>query len=91
MFFLYAPRRVNCLECAHSDDGDRRPIFPLFSSLKPKIYWMLDELGGMIRLESEGGEDGLMYRKNKDSEKTGARARNAPLGAYCYALTNKRT
>ena len=32
-----------------------------------------------------------MYRKNKDSEKTGARARNTPFGAYCYALTNKKT
>ena len=31
----------------------------------------------------------LMFRKNKNSEKTGARARNTPFGAYCYALTNK--
>nr|VFK36844.1 MAG: hypothetical protein BECKSD772F_GA0070984_100631 [Candidatus Kentron sp. SD]VFK40658.1 MAG: hypothetical protein BECKSD772E_GA0070983_100822 [Candidatus Kentron sp. SD] len=30
-----------------------------------------------------------MFRKNKGSEKTGARARNTPFGAYCYALTNK--
>nr|VFK80156.1 MAG: hypothetical protein BECKSD772D_GA0070982_108816 [Candidatus Kentron sp. SD] len=30
-----------------------------------------------------------MFRKNKNSEQTGARARNTPFGAYCYALTNK--
>nr|VFK37177.1 MAG: hypothetical protein BECKSD772F_GA0070984_101137 [Candidatus Kentron sp. SD]VFK39689.1 MAG: hypothetical protein BECKSD772E_GA0070983_10043 [Candidatus Kentron sp. SD] len=29
-----------------------------------------------------------MYLKNKGSEKTGARARNTPFGAYCHALTN---
>nr|VFK79729.1 MAG: hypothetical protein BECKSD772D_GA0070982_106210 [Candidatus Kentron sp. SD] len=29
------------------------------------------------------------YRKNKDSEKTGARARNTPFGTYCYALANQ--
>nr|VFK78139.1 MAG: hypothetical protein BECKSD772D_GA0070982_10086 [Candidatus Kentron sp. SD] len=31
----------------------------------------------------------LMSRKNKDSGKTGVRARNTPFGDYCYALTNK--
>nr|VFK38035.1 MAG: hypothetical protein BECKSD772F_GA0070984_102028 [Candidatus Kentron sp. SD]VFK42759.1 MAG: hypothetical protein BECKSD772E_GA0070983_101928 [Candidatus Kentron sp. SD] len=37
------------------------------------------------------GDEGSfsMYRKDKDSEKNGARARNTPFGAYCYALTNK--
>nr|VFK39089.1 MAG: hypothetical protein BECKSD772F_GA0070984_103310 [Candidatus Kentron sp. SD]VFK44622.1 MAG: hypothetical protein BECKSD772E_GA0070983_10417 [Candidatus Kentron sp. SD]VFK80547.1 MAG: hypothetical protein BECKSD772D_GA0070982_11267 [Candidatus Kentron sp. SD] len=33
----------------------------------------------------------FMFWKNKNPEKTGARVRNTPLGAYCYALTNKRT
>nr|VFK20856.1 MAG: hypothetical protein BECKLPF1236A_GA0070988_102786 [Candidatus Kentron sp. LPFa] len=32
---------------------------------------------------------GSRYRKNKNSEKIGARATNIPFGAYCYALTNK--
>nr|VFK78880.1 MAG: hypothetical protein BECKSD772D_GA0070982_102819 [Candidatus Kentron sp. SD] len=30
-----------------------------------------------------------MFRKNKNSEKTGARARNTQIGTYCYALINK--
>nr|VFK36856.1 MAG: hypothetical protein BECKSD772F_GA0070984_100641 [Candidatus Kentron sp. SD]VFK40671.1 MAG: hypothetical protein BECKSD772E_GA0070983_100832 [Candidatus Kentron sp. SD]VFK79620.1 MAG: hypothetical protein BECKSD772D_GA0070982_105713 [Candidatus Kentron sp. SD] len=33
----------------------------------------------------------FMFRKNKNSEKTGARARNTPFGAYGYALASKRT
>nr|VFK38207.1 MAG: hypothetical protein BECKSD772F_GA0070984_102228 [Candidatus Kentron sp. SD]VFK43041.1 MAG: hypothetical protein BECKSD772E_GA0070983_102128 [Candidatus Kentron sp. SD]VFK78613.1 MAG: hypothetical protein BECKSD772D_GA0070982_101926 [Candidatus Kentron sp. SD] len=36
-------------------------------------------------------EVAFMFRKNKNPEKIGARARNTPLGAYCYALTNKST
>nr|VFK80658.1 MAG: hypothetical protein BECKSD772D_GA0070982_11382 [Candidatus Kentron sp. SD] len=31
----------------------------------------------------------FVFRKNKNSEKTGARVRNTPFGTYCYALTDK--
>ena len=62
-------------------------------SLPRKAVWRSFQVGASST--SGGGSKRqsviplYMYRKNKDSEKPGARARNTPFGAYCYALTNK--
>nr|VFK79076.1 MAG: hypothetical protein BECKSD772D_GA0070982_10352 [Candidatus Kentron sp. SD] len=57
-------------------------IYDLIVALRKESHFFERNLGKSVS---------SMYRKNKNSERTGVRASNTPLGAYCYALTNKTT